>query len=113
MHFGALHFSAPTASVGEVPRLNSDLPPRVPRPDLRALGWAVKQARESLGWSIDRLAEETEVSRRTILTVEAGQKSPNIRTLHALAHGLGVPVSELVDHVCDGHEPPSGASVAT
>ena len=96
MHPGALHFGAPTSSVGGVPRPNPRPSSQVPPPDLRALGWAVKHAREKRGWTIERLAEESGLGRRTVLTVEAGTKSPNIRTLHALAWALEVSLSGLV-----------------
>lgn len=60
------------------------------------LGWAVKRAREERGWTIERLAEESGLGRRTVLTVESGEKSANIETLHALAWALEVPLSGLV-----------------
>ena len=56
----------------------------------------MKQAREERGWTVERLAEESELGRRTVLTVEAGEKAPNIRTLHALAWALEVPISVLL-----------------
>lgn len=99
MHPGALHFGAPTYSVGGVSRSNPRTTSQVPSPDLRALGWAVKQAREEKGWTIERLAEESELGRRTVLTVEAGEKAPNIKTLHALAYALEVPLGQLVEAV--------------
>ncbi|MBO4145957.1 helix-turn-helix transcriptional regulator [Kocuria rhizophila] len=53
--------------------------------------------------SIDRLAEATGVHRTSIIQIEAGRVAAKISTLHAIAHALGVPLTELVAPVCARH----------
>jgi transcriptional regulator with XRE-family HTH domain len=65
-------------------------------PKLHALGIKVAQIRHEKGWSIDRLAEESGVGRRTIINLEGAIKTPRIDTLYAVAVALDVPLSELV-----------------
>jgi transcriptional regulator with XRE-family HTH domain len=47
------------------------------------------------GLSIRQLAEETGLDERTIRGILSGANTPQARTLHRLARGLGVPVDEL------------------
>lgn len=74
-----------------------------PAPDLDALGRRVANLRAERGWSIDRLAEAAGVGRRTIIQIEGGRVAAKISTLHSIAHGLGVPLVELVAPVCARH----------
>lgn len=83
------------------------MPRPVPVPDLRAMGWQIKTLRHERGMTIEQLAEESDLGRRTILSLEAGQKSANVRSVHAIAHALGVPVSTLVEPLCGGHDRPN------
>lgn len=48
--------------------------------------------RRERGWSIDRLAEAADVSRKTVINVENAHKGLRLST----AHALGVPLAELV-----------------
>lgn len=73
------------------------MPQPVPGLDLRALGWRIKELRVERGWTIEKLAEEADLGRRTILTLEAGAKSPNVNTLHAVAWALGIPLAILIE----------------
>ena len=74
-----------------------------PAPDLRALGVEIARLRREKGMAIDRLAEASEVHRKTIIQIKAGRVSARVTTLHAIAHALGVPLPELVEPVCRRH----------
>ena len=74
-----------------------------PVPDLRALGHEVARLRHERKMSIDRLAEASQVHRKTIIEVEAGRVAAKISTLHAIAHALGTPLPELVAPLCARH----------
>lgn len=75
----------------------------VPAPDFRSLGHEVARLRAERGWSIDRLAEEAGVSRKSVINTEGAHNRPTLATLHGLAHGLGVPLSDLVVPLCERH----------
>lgn len=75
----------------------------VPEPDLQSLGLEVARRRIGKGWSIERLAEESVLSRRSVINVENGHHVPDLKSVHALAHALDVPVGELVSTLCAGH----------
>jgi transcriptional regulator with XRE-family HTH domain len=70
-----------------------DLSSRPPRLDL--LGVEVAKARLSKGWSIDRLAEQSGVGRRTVINIEGAIKTPRLDTLFAVATALEVPLGDL------------------
>lgn len=55
------------------------------------------------GWTIDRLAEDAGMSRKSVINAENGHHRPTLDTLHGLAHGLKVPLSELVLPLCARH----------
>ncbi len=75
----------------------------VPPPNYTALGRLVKALRTAQGLSLDALAECSGVSRKSVVNVEQAHKVPDLRTLHGLAHGLGVPLSDLVRALCEDH----------
>lgn len=57
----------------------------------------IKQLREKLGLSQEKLARISDVSNNTIINIEAGkQKNPTIDTLKKIATALGVSVDELI-----------------
>jgi len=57
----------------------------------------VKQLREKLGLSQEKLARLADVSNNTIINIEAGkQDNPTIDTLKKVAKALGVSVEELI-----------------
>ena len=66
-------------------------------PKLHALGIKVANLRHEKGWSIDRLAEESGVGRRTIINLEGAIKTPRIDTLFVVAQALDVRLADLVD----------------
>ena len=61
-----------------------------------ALGIEIAKVRHEKGWSIDRLAEESGVGRRTIIHLEGALKTPRVDTLYAVAAALDVPLTDLV-----------------
>ncbi len=57
----------------------------------------VKQLREKLGLSQEKLARLADVSNNTIINIEAGkQDNPTIATLKKVAKALGVSVEGLI-----------------
>lgn len=57
----------------------------------------VKQLREKLGLSQEKLARMADVSNNTIINIEAGkQDNPTIDTLKKVAKALNIPVEDLI-----------------
>jgi DNA-binding XRE family transcriptional regulator len=57
----------------------------------------VKQLREKLGLSQEKLARLADVSNNTIINIEAGkQDNPTIDTLKKVAKVLSIPVEDLI-----------------
>jgi len=81
-----------------------------PEPDLEALRHALSRLRAERGWSYDRLADASGLSRRTLIEIEQGRTIGTLATWHALAHALQTPLGELLGALCDDHEPPEPAS---
>lgn len=75
----------------------------IPDPDYGALGHRVAQLRQELDWSLDELADESGLDRKTVINLENSHHIPRLATVHALAHALGVPLGELVGALCSGH----------
>ena len=55
------------------------------------------QLRLAKGWSQNRLSEEAGLSQTYISYLEAGTKSPTIKTLEKIAQALGVSISALLE----------------
>ncbi len=70
--------------------------PRQQRPELVALGQAVRRHRLAKGWIPERLAEEAGVSRRTIGNVEEAVYSTGIGSILDIARALGVRLVDLL-----------------
>jgi DNA-binding XRE family transcriptional regulator len=56
---------------------------------------AVREVRDKLGWSQEKLAQEAGVSKGTIQKVEGGHSSPRVDTAVRIARALGRPLDEL------------------
>jgi DNA-binding XRE family transcriptional regulator len=57
----------------------------------------IKQAREKLGLSQEKLARLADVSNNTIINIEAGkQQNPTIETLKKIAKALNIPIEDLI-----------------
>ncbi|MFJ4175253.1 helix-turn-helix domain-containing protein [Microbacterium sp. NPDC089696] len=66
--------------------------------DLSAvIGARVKERRQELRWTLDRLAEQAGVSRRVLVNIEQGATNPSIGTLLRVSDALGVGLPELVE----------------
>lgn len=61
------------------------------------LALRLKKLRTERGQSQAELAERAGLSQPAIGVIEAGQKSPTVRTLEKLAAALEVPVTDLPD----------------
>jgi DNA-binding XRE family transcriptional regulator len=84
-------------------------------PDLNqaALRQELARLRAERGMSYDDLAEHTGLARRTLIEIEQGRIVGTLTTWHKIAHGLGVPLGDLVAFLCEGHEPPSPPQVTS
>ncbi|SME94520.1 helix-turn-helix domain-containing protein [Pseudogulbenkiania subflava] len=69
-----------------------DTPPQV----LLDVSANLRQARQTLGWSQDKLATAAGVSRRMLVNIEAGDSNVSLATLDRLAAALGLSFAELV-----------------
>lgn len=70
----------------------------------RAVGRRVRAARDLRGWTLDRLAQRSGVSRRMIVNVETGSSNASITTLLRLARALDVTLADLVADAADTHQ---------
>lgn len=70
--------------------------PGVPRPELVALGNAVRRRREARDWTPEALAQESGVSRRTIGNLESGAHNTGVGTLIDVAAALGASLTDLL-----------------
>lgn len=66
-------------------------------PLARLIGERVRQERQARQWTLDQLAEVSDVSRRMLINIEQGVANPSIGTLLKLSDGLGVGLAGLVD----------------
>ncbi len=60
------------------------------------LATTLKNLRQSRGWSLSRLAEETGVSKAMLGQIERNESSPTVSTLWKIATGLNVPFSTFI-----------------
>jgi transcriptional regulator with XRE-family HTH domain len=60
------------------------------------LGQVVKRRREMRHRTLDDLAHEAGISRRTLAYVEAGAHAVTVENLRDIAHALGVTLSALI-----------------
>ncbi|MDA8456098.1 helix-turn-helix transcriptional regulator [Acidovorax sp. GBBC 3334] len=63
---------------------------------VKSFGIAVRQSRESLGWSQERLAEHSDLNRSYVGEIERGAVVASLVTVSKLATSLGVPASALL-----------------
>ncbi|MFG3370361.1 helix-turn-helix transcriptional regulator [Streptomyces sp. NPDC048156] len=81
-----------------------------PDPNLTALRLELARLRGERGWTYDELASRSGLSRRTLIEVEQGRTIGSLKTWHALAHALDVPVDHLFATLCEGHAAPGGSA---
>lgn len=63
---------------------------------LRKLGTSIRCVRLRRGLTLDHLAEASDLSAKHLGEIERGRANPTIRTLHAIACALDVPLCELL-----------------
>jgi quercetin dioxygenase-like cupin family protein len=63
----------------------------------RLIGERVRQERQARQWTLDQLAEVSDVSRRMLINVEQGVANPSIGILLKLSDALGVGLPALVE----------------
>jgi transcriptional regulator with XRE-family HTH domain len=71
---------------------------------LLPLGNAIKERRNKLGLSQEKLADRCGFDRTYISMLERGKRNPSLLNLLRLAYGLGTSVSKLTE-VYDGVDP--------
>ena len=71
-------------------------------PLARLVGERVRNERQSRQWTLDRLAEASDVSRRMLINIEHGAANPSIGTLLKLSDALGVGLVRLGDRAAAG-----------
>ncbi|TDW32946.1 XRE family transcriptional regulator [Rhizobium azibense] len=60
-------------------------------------GNLLKSIRHDLGWSLDKTAERTGVSKAMLGQIERGESTPTVATLWKIATGLRVPMTALLE----------------
>jgi transcriptional regulator with XRE-family HTH domain len=65
-----------------------------PDPDFNALRLELARLRAARGWTYDELAARSGLARRTLIEIEQGRTIGTLKTWHALAHALGIPLDE-------------------
>lgn len=88
-----MHYSALTMPSSA---LSLDHPSHDGDPVAAALGRRLRGARQARSWTLDDLAEASGVSRRMIVTIEAGRGNATLSTLLRLAAAVEIPLAELV-----------------
>ncbi|WP_052024861.1 helix-turn-helix domain-containing protein [Austwickia chelonae] len=73
------------------------------------IGRRIRDMRKQRGWSVQRLADVSGLSRRMLTQIELGQANPSLATIDRIAHGLGtdfaaiaLPEAEPVPHAMEG-----------
>lgn len=62
----------------------------------RAFGIRVRELRSRIGWSQEKLADESGLHRTYVGGVERGERNPTLLIIKRLADALGVPPAELL-----------------
>jgi transcriptional regulator with XRE-family HTH domain len=69
---------------------------RKPDSSLATLGRHVREFRQELGWSQERLADEADLHRNYVGAIERGELNPTLRNIVRLANALGTTVCGLL-----------------
>ena len=64
---------------------------------LPQLGHHISVERKKRGITLERLAYEMEISKGNLSDIENGKRDPRFTTLRAIADGLEIPLSKLLD----------------
>lgn len=63
---------------------------------MNEIGARIREVRMEKGMTQAQLAERSGLCRSYIMSIEAGQRNPTVKTVTAIAEALGVSVKELV-----------------
>jgi transcriptional regulator with XRE-family HTH domain len=74
-------------------------------PNLTLAGQRLREARQRIGWSQERLAEAVGATSISIRRWERGQVLPHPHYRERLSQALGVPIEVLFDLSCTAEEP--------
>nr|WP_317268873.1 helix-turn-helix transcriptional regulator [Arthrospira sp. PLM2.Bin9] len=66
---------------------------------LKALGFLIRQHRRAVGISQEELGLRCDLDRTYISGLERGFRNPSLTAIVALAEGLGITVSQLLDNL--------------
>lgn len=75
----------------------------------RQVGTRIRRLRETRGWSQERLAEATGMSRYTVYRAELGTHAISVDAAAHVAHALGVPLWWLFTDRREAETPDTGA----
>jgi transcriptional regulator with XRE-family HTH domain len=64
-----------------------------------SFGRAIRERRHALDISQEELAARSGLHRTYLADLERGNRNPSLESIHAVANGLGIQVSELFRHV--------------
>jgi transcriptional regulator with XRE-family HTH domain len=57
----------------------------------------VRELRRRKGWSQEKLAEESGLSKDAVSRIERGDREPRLDTIEQIANAVGIPLSKLFD----------------
>lgn len=63
----------------------------------KLMGSRIRQIRNSHGWTLDELADRSNVSRRTLISIEQGSANASISTLLRITTAIGMSLAALVE----------------
>ncbi len=69
------------------------------------IGPALREQRKHRGWTLDRLADESGVSRSMLSEIERGDANPTFATLWSVTRALGVEIQDLTTSGDGGSDP--------
>jgi transcriptional regulator with XRE-family HTH domain len=70
--------------------------PRIIHPDMKAVGRAIKAARQEAGLTQEKLAEEADIAARVLQKIEAGQITILVTTLIRIRREIGCDYDDLL-----------------
>lgn len=59
-------------------------------------GREVRRRRKEMGLTLEKLAEQAELTVNYLGTIERGRRDPSLSTVASIAHGLGIPAGALI-----------------
>lgn len=77
----------------------------------REIGKRLREIRSQKGWSLQTLAEQTNVSKPMLGQIERGESNPTVGTLWKIADGLGVAFTSFIEESAEAASVIRGAEV--